>query len=152
MIDTNGRIAQVYGYTVCLVCVVVFLASLAGILGAAFDLSDPVHADWHGGYSGYGPMMPLSSFELYRSETRKMESMRPMSMRAPDGTIQSEVRPPISDADLRQNYDAERAERIGNVRFHAERQLVIGLVFLVLAGGLFRMHWKWLRREELPAR
>ena len=49
----NRFVAQIYGYAVCLITVIVMLISIKGIIDAAFDLSDPVRA--HGGAFGRWP-------------------------------------------------------------------------------------------------
>jgi hypothetical protein len=53
---------------------------------------------------------------------------------------------------MRRLYDAEREAAIGNSRFRASRSLVGNLLLLVVAGILFGIHWRWLkRRDALPA-
>jgi hypothetical protein len=53
----------------------------------------------------------------------------------------------LSDAELRRLYDAERETAIGNVHFRASRSLVGNLLLIVLAGILFSIHWRWLKRR-----
>jgi hypothetical protein len=49
-------------------------------------------------------------------------------------------------------YDAERDAAIGNARFRAIRSLVGNVLLIVLAGVLFVIHWRWLkRRDATPA-
>lgn len=139
----NRFIAQVYGYAVCLITVVVMLISVKGIIDAAFDLSDPLRAE--GGYGRYGP---LTSFELYKLQARReglsgryrgpmpMTEVAP-SKAAPDTTL--------TDDDLRKLYDAERETQIGATKFRATRRLVSGFLFIVLAAVLFAIHWRWLK-------
>jgi hypothetical protein len=153
MIETNKKLGQFYGYSVCFICVVVFLISLNGIIGSAIDLTDPVRAEYH---DGYGPTLPLSSFAAYKVAARRQPGARPQAefvgpaaARAADTAGRGNRPGVLSDEELRQNYDAEREERIGDVRFRAVRTLVSGLIFIVLTAGLFAGHWKWLRRTEL---
>jgi hypothetical protein len=42
-------------------------------------------------------------------------------------------------------YEAEREAQIGNTKFQAKRSLFSGLLFIILAGVLFLVHWRWLR-------
>lgn len=141
----NSRIAQVYGYAVCFITVVVMLIGIKQVIDAAFDLSDPIRAD--GG--GYGRMgRPITNFELYKLEARRQVPRdAPMPVRA-------EKAPPDSaatDAELRRMYDAEREAAIGNARFRATRSLASNLLLIVLAGVLFGIHWRWLRgRDSIP--
>jgi len=135
----NRFVAQVYGYAVCLITVVVMLASIKSIIDAAFDLSDPIRA--HGGAYGRSGR-PLTNFELYKMEARR-EGMRERGP-APDGRPAT-ADTVSSDADLRRMYDAEREAQIGNTKFQATRSLFSGLLFIILAGVLFFIHWRWLR-------
>ena len=138
----NRFIAQVYGYAVCLITVVVMLISIKGIIDAAFDLSDPLRAE--GGYGRYGP---LTSFELYKLQARRegvalrYRGPMPATEVGPRGAADTTM----TDADLRKLYDAERETQIGSTKFRATRRLVSGLLFIVLAGVLFAIHWRWLK-------
>jgi hypothetical protein len=146
----NNRIAQVYGYAVCFITVIVMLVAIKQVVDAAFDLSDPIRAE--GG--GYGRMgRQLTSFELYKADARRQTGMRPDGGPLPVGVSSSRVATDtLSDAELRRLYDAEREAAIGNARFRATRSLVGSLLLIVLAGVLFGIHWRWLkRRDALPA-
>jgi len=142
----NSRIAQVYGYAVCFITVIVMLIAIKQVVDAAFDLSDPIRAD--GG--GYGRMgRPITNFELYKMEARRQGPTRPdvqkgtVEKAAPDSAA--------SDADLKRMYDAEREAAIGNARFRAIRSLVGNLLLIVLAAVLFGIHWRWLKaRDSIP--
>jgi hypothetical protein len=135
----NRFIAQVYGYAVCLITVIVMLISIKGLIDAAFDLSDPVRAE-----GGYGRFGPLTSFELYKLQARRQI---PMDRYGP--TTATVARAPsvdsLSDAELRTLFNAERESQIGNAKFRAMRKLVSGLLFIILAGALFAIHWRWLK-------
>jgi hypothetical protein len=146
----NSRIAQVYGYAVCFITVIVMLIAIKQVVDAAFDLSDPIRAE--GG--GFGRMgRQLTSFELYKADARRQTGMRPDGAPMPVGVASSRVATDtLSDAELRRLYDAEREAAIGNARFRATRSLVGNLLLIVLAGVLFGIHWRWLkRRDALPA-
>ena len=53
----------------------------------------------------------------------------------------------LSESALSRRYDALRAERIANVRYQATRSLTGNLIMLLIAIGLFVVHWKWLKRR-----
>jgi hypothetical protein len=139
----NNRIAQTYGYAVCLITVIVMLIGIKQVIDAAFDLSDPIRAEG-GGYGRMGG--PLTSFEVYKVSVRREMVMRQYSGPTPAGV----ARPPadtLSDAEMRRLYDAEREAAIGNVHFRASRSLVGNLLLIVLAAVLFVVHWRWLKRR-----
>lgn len=146
----NPRIAQVYGYAVCFITVIVMLISIKQVVDAAFDLSDPIRADG-GGYGRTG--RPLTNFELYKMEARRQTGGRDQNAPMPVGVAPTKTAPDtaVSDAELRKLYDAERDAAIGNARFRAIRSLVGNMLLIVLAGILFGIHWRWLRqRDSLP--
>ena len=123
----SPRIAQWYGYTVCLVAVVTFLLSARGVVDDLFTLSNPLHAS-----SRYGST--LTSFEAYQA-TRDMMPRR----------IDGDSLPPPTEAEMRRQYDALRADQIAQARFDATRGLVASVLMILIAGGLFVWHWRWLR-------
>jgi hypothetical protein len=149
--DVNSRIAQAYGYAVCFITVIVMLIAIKQVVDSGFDLSNPLRAD--GGYGRSG--RPLTSFELYKMEARRQGPTSPD--RYPNTTLVV-PRPAggatdanASDADLRKLYDAEREEAIGSAKFRATRSRVGNLLLILLAGVLFGIHWRWLKRRDVPS-
>jgi hypothetical protein len=75
----NNRIAQIYGYAVCFITVIVMLIAIKQVVDSAFDLSDPIRAE----NGGFGRMTPsLTSFELY-----KIQSKRTPVFSSSDGSV-----------------------------------------------------------------
>jgi hypothetical protein len=62
----NSRIAQVYGYAVCLICVLVILAATHEIIDSAFNYSNPVSSG-----AVYGRFGPMTSYDAYRMGMRQ---------------------------------------------------------------------------------
>ena len=144
MDSMNSRIAQVYGYAVCLITVIVMLISIRGLVDSLIDLSDPIRAE-SGGYGRLGG--PLTNFELYRLEARR-QPRGPTRVAPPSGTADTDT---LSDADLRRLFEAERETAIGNVHFRAMRSLIGNLLLIILAAVLFVVHWRWLRARDAAA-
>lgn len=151
----NSRISQAYGYAVCFITVVVMLIAIKSVVDAAFNLSDPLRAEG-GGYGRLG--RPLTNFELYKVEARRQTTTRgPNGVVATIRTDGSDTPRNVltdtasSDAELRKLYDAERDEAIGDAHFHAIRSLVGSLLLIVIAGVLFAVHWRWLRKRDALA-
>ena len=143
----NSRIAQAYGYAVCLITVVVILVSIKSVVDAAIDLSDPIRAEG-GGYGRTG--RPLSNFEIYKMDVRREPDPR-RAMPMPVGTAPVTRADTLSDVELRKLYDAEREQVIGNVKFRSTRTLVGSLLLIIVAVILFAIHWRWLRqRDAMP--
>jgi hypothetical protein len=129
----NGRIAQVYGYAVCFICVVIILVSTHSVIDAAFDYSNPAGATEYGGAGS------TSSYEVWRAEFAARHQPRPSA--APDTSM--------TEKDMRRLYEAERSERLNSARFRALRSLVSNIVFLALATAMFLLHWRWIRRANI---
>lgn len=140
----NSRIAQVYGYAVCFITVIVILISVKSLVDAVIDLTDPIRAD-AGGFGRTG--RSLSNFELYKLDARR----EPRAV--PAGVVPvRQSSDTLSDADLRRLYDAEREQAIGNVRFRAMRTLIGNGLLILAAVILFVVHWRWLKeRDTIPA-
>jgi hypothetical protein len=130
-LDRPNRIAQWYGYSVCLVTVVTLLFSTVAIVQNAFTLANPLLSGEH-----FGPA--LSSFPAYRATYHNSPYLDPAEREAAR-------KAPPSEAELRQRYEALRAERIDRNRYEAGRGLVTSILLSLFAAGLFLMHWRWLR-------
>lgn len=64
--EKSHRIAQIYGYLVCLVAVITFLISISQLVNSLIDLGDPIHAGWT---SESAPS--LASYENYKIDILK---------------------------------------------------------------------------------
>ena len=144
----NNRISQMYGYAVCFITVIVMLIAIKQVVDSAIDLSDPIRAE------GSRMGRTLTNFEAYKVESRNQAGMRAQGGPMPPGAAPAKATADTaaSDAELRRLYDAERETAIGNARFRAIRSLVGNLLLIVLAGVLFGIHWRWLkRRDAMPS-
>lgn len=131
--ERPSRVAQLYGYTVCLVALVTLLFTVPNLIENGFRLSDPLHAE-----RGFGPS--LSSFDAYKATWERNRGFGPREADAAP-------RPAPSDEELRRQYEALRADRIAANQFEARRGLVSQVLLLALAMELFVGHWRWLRRR-----
>jgi hypothetical protein len=140
--ERPSRIAQLYGYTVCLIAVVVFLISTNSLLDNAFALSNPLQTR----ESEFGFEPSVTSFEAYRATYDRERQIR-------SGPGAAAVTDSVPEAVLRARYEVLRADRIERVRFQAQRALATSTLSLILAIALFAIHWRWLRaRSDLEVR
>jgi hypothetical protein len=135
--ERQGKIAQFYGYSVCLVAVVAFLFSLASLVSGLFDLSDPLHVS-------EGLAYPLSK-NLTSFESYKMDILNPPygGQNAPKSTYIPD------DATLRRMYEAAKVDKISTVRFRSLRSITTDVIIILAAALLFLLHWRWVRRLAL---
>lgn len=132
--ERPSRVGQLYGYTVCLIAVVVFLASASSFVENLFSYADPVQAR----ESGFGYEPSVTSYEAYRATYDRERQMRagPGMPAAADS---------IPEATFRARYEAIRADRIASTRFNARRGMTTSGLSLVFALALFVVHWRWVR-------
>src|SRR5436309_15041733 len=93
---------RMYGYTVCLISLVIALITLSSILNAAFDRANPLQSE-----SPFGAS--LTSFESYKATYRREQAVFDRAEGAKPDTL--------SDASLRTRYDALVRGRIASPRY-----------------------------------
>ncbi len=130
-VDRPNRMAHLYGYTVCLISLIVGLMTVSSILNALFDRANPLQSE-----SPFGAS--LSSFESYKATYRREQTMFDRGEAAKPDTL--------SESSLRTRYDALVRDRIDATRYRTGKSITIGLIFLVISLTLFVTHWRWLRR------
>jgi hypothetical protein len=140
--ERPSRVAQLYGYSVCLIAVVVFLVSTNSLVANLFSLGAPLQARESEFGAGFEPS--VSSFEAYRATVGRTRAMgvSPGAERADSA----------SEATLRSRYEALRVDRIQRARFQAERGIATSGLSLLIAIALFLIHWRWLRSAPANGR
>ena len=133
VVEHPRRVPQLYGYTMCLVGILVGLSSFISIVEHTLTLADPAHtpAEW----TNWGEPS-LTSFEAFRAtyeRTQDYGGMPPMRS--------------IPEDELRRRYEGMRAARIEQNQVQATRGLIISVISFLIGTGLFAFHWRWLRRH-----
>jgi len=134
-VDMPNKIAEMYGYTVCLVCVVSALISVGNMVGAVFDRAHPLQNEISFGAS-------LGSFEAFRATYPRERMISPEARLGPDTA---------SETTLRARYEGLRQERFSSTMYRTSKELVTGGSMLLIAAILFFVHWKWLARLRVRA-
>ena len=129
--DMPSRAAQLYGYTVCLVALIISLLSISSILDAAFERTHPLQSEMAFGTA-------LTSFEAYKATYRREQQMFDRG-----GPSQPDT---ASDATLRRRYDALVADRIASTQYRSSKSMTTSGILLLISVGLFLFHWRWVRR------
>ncbi|MCK5080003.1 MAG: hypothetical protein KAR09_08665 [Bacteroidales bacterium] len=124
--EKKSKAPLVYGYAVCIVAVITFLISIAGIIFAVMDLGDPLYAG-----RNYNKVS-LASFENYKMDMLK----------SPD---EKQAWVPDDDT-LKAMYEAEKDDVIRRVKHDSMRSLYINAVLIIICIVLFLTHWRWIRR------
>jgi hypothetical protein len=135
-VERPERVAQLYGYTLCLIGLVWAVSSSVAIVESLQTLAAPAyHRD-----DQFGLEPSITSFEAFRltyDRARRFGGPDPSSSKLDT----------IPDAELRRRYETYRADRIAATQVEARQALVTKIVSLLLAVGLFAFHWRWLRRQ-----
>ena len=133
VVERPDRVPQLYGYTMCLIGVLVAVTSLVSVVEHALTFADPAQStsEW------YGWTEPsVTSFEAFRMTYERSQQISGMP------TIRS-----LPDDELRRRYEDLRADRIARNRAVATRGLITSGLTLAIAVALFAFHWRWLRRR-----
>lgn len=137
VVEHPERVPQLYGYTVCLVALLMGLASLKSSVDNVLTLAEPTHATeppWMG-----WPEPSVTSFEAFR-----VTYDRAREVAAGPNTTRPE---PVAEEELRRRYEALRADRVARNTLFARRSLVTSILWLVISVLLFVVHWRWLARR-----
>lgn len=126
-----NRIGRIYGYLVCVIAIGVFLASTASIVGALYDRANPLNVQ------NYRDV--LTSFEAFKASHGNANP-------AHHDVKTSAVPDTVTDAALRQTYNALVENRISQIRFETAKTLTTSGLLVLLSIGLFLGHWWWVRR------
>ncbi len=118
-----------YGYSVCLITLIVALFSAQSTLEAALDLS---------GQTGQFGNRVSGSFEAYLAD--HPSTIVPRTGEATQDTASLET--------LRGRWEALRKDQRESASAQASRSLAASGLLLLLALGAFGFHWRWLRRVD----
>jgi hypothetical protein len=130
----SGWIAQVYGYAVCLICVIIILVSTHTIIDSAFDYANPTRS---GMVMRYGP-----EYDMGRAPMRRAGAVAVTVPTNDSG---------VPDTAERRTFRENRQMELDTARYTALRSLVSSIVFLLIATGMFLLPWRWIRRTTSEA-
>ena len=134
---SRSWIAPLYGYIVCVIAVVTFIVNVSGFVDATFDRMSPLASG-----RSYGPYGgSLRSFESFRATYEQGRPTRTSPQPPGPGDT-------LSTAEMRQRYEALRADQIELARHQSTQRLVKHALLMVIALALFGTHWVWVRRQR----
>lgn len=129
---SSNRIKQLYGYSVCLITLIVALFSAQSTLEAFLNLN--------GESNSFGTRIS-ASFDAYLAQN-------PRTLVPPNGDTPRDT---ASVETLRRRWEALREDQLADARAQASRSLASSGLLLVLAVGAFAFHWNWLRRSDIAS-
>lgn len=128
------RMAQIYGYIVCLVAVITFIICLANIIPSIIDLGDPLHS---GPVFAMQNQPSLASFENYKMDILKSTGK--------EGEQKEQAYIP-DDTTLRAMYEAAKSDKIQTSKHQSMRSIIVSSIIMLVSIALFISHWIWLRK------
>jgi hypothetical protein len=130
--ESPQRMAQIYGYLVCLVAVITVLICVSTLISALLDLGDPLHSGWT------PPGAPsLASFDNYKTDILKSA---PKEGEAPKAAYV------LNEETLRTMYEAAKNDKIQSVRHESTRGIIISTILIVMCIVLYVIHWRWVKK------
>jgi hypothetical protein len=117
-------VGSIYGYLVCLLAIVIFVHSSAGIVNSVFGMASPA--------SGFGAPMGARVFGSERGPGNIFLRTLP----SPNVNVSENSRITV------------RTAFAGEGRLQAARMFVVSLVLLVISILLFGWHWRWLHGTQ----
>ena len=133
VVEQPNRVPQLYGYTACLIGLIMGLTSLRTVVESSLTLAEPTYSGARDNWAEPS----VTSFEAFRVTYERFREMR---VRPDQGAPE-----PISEAELQRRYEAHKADRIARNQVAAKRSLIIATFTLLVAVALFVGHWRWLR-------
>lgn len=141
VVERPERVPQLYGYTACLIGLVMAITSALSLVEAGLALTSPIYQAPDQEWGGWGEPS-VTSFEAFRATYDRAREMR---------AGPNDPRPePIAEAELQRRYEALRTDRIARVEARARRTLLTSGLSLLIGVALFAFHWRWLRRRAYP--
>lgn len=139
-VEKPNRIPQFYGFTVCLLAIIVGLTTISSIIGTLFDRANPLDSSGTFGQS-------LTSFSAFKATggARRVFVESPVAGAGVQRNTMDSTRL-RSDSSLRAEYNARVTDRVTHVRYDTNKSLVTNGLLLLAAIVLFELHWRWLRR------
>ena len=126
--EKKSKVPAVYGYAVCLVAVITFLISVAALVNAMIDISDPLHAE-----RNYSKSPSLASFENYKMDL--LTSSEKENSFVPD------------DETLKAMYESAKNDKILSVKHRTIRTIYVNGFLITICLVLFITHWRWMRKQ-----
>ena len=122
--EKKQKIIQIYAVIICIVSVIAFLFSTAGLVSSIIDRNEPL-------YSGRSDTN-LASFENFKMDVLK--STQKDQAYIPD------------EETLLKMYEEAKIDKIKRVEHHTYKGIVVSSFIIVIALILFGTHW-WLMKK-----
>ena len=122
--EKKQKIIQIYAVIICIVSIIAFLFSTAGLVSALIDRNDPL-------YSGRSDTN-LASFENFKMDVLK--STQKDQAYIPD------------EETLHKMYEEAKTDKIKRVEHNTYKGIVVSSFIIVIALILFGTHW-WLMKK-----
>jgi|ERR1700729_2886530 hypothetical protein len=129
---SNNIVPAIYGYTVCLIAVVLFVAGTVGIVNNVFRTMNP-------GFEGSRHRMSMRWSRPHGFRVLGQRQLNTTQSTPPDV-----VQTGSATGVMAQRPNTFRGAMIARARLNAVRALTVSLVLSIISIVLFTGHWRWL--------
>lgn len=126
--------AQIYGYIVCLVTVLVFLFCLPPLFRAVINISDI-------DYASGAPSVLTESYEKWKVYFVNKIYDKYNYSREEDRIVEIP-----KEAELKKIYESEKTNSRRSYKVRLIQDLIENILLVFVSLALFLFHWKWLRK------
>jgi hypothetical protein len=146
-VQRTSVIGEIFGYLVCLLAVVIFFMSIAGIVNSAFRVINPTPGPRVFAFRAVGGPMMRGRFPRGGRGNFFYRSGGPGGGKGQSGgqVMGSAPMPPPPGAP---NITTMRANATGDARFDAVRRLFLAIVMLIVSIFVFRRTFAWLNSKQ----
>lgn len=130
-------VAQIYGYTICLVSIIAAFIALTALANSIYNLQDPLRVNV---FRSNADPHNLASLEGYKLDLLNNKGIPRENNSAPFYVP--------SDQEIKSAYEAAKSDYIAAVRLNSYRSITVSLLTLLIAAVLFLTHWRWIGRQN----
>jgi len=127
--------AQIYGYIVCLVTILVFLFGLPGLVKAIINISDI-------DYACGAPSVLTESYEKWR-----VEFVNNLRDKYDHDEEKGRIVEVPKESELKKIYESEKINSRRYFKVRVIQDLIENILLVFVSLALFLFHWKWLRNH-----
>jgi hypothetical protein len=147
-VQRTSVIGEIFGYLVCLLAVVIFFMSVAGIVNSAFRVIHPTPGPRVFAFRAVGGPMMRGRFPRGGRGNFFFRSGGPGGGQRGGGQVMGAAPAPMALPSGAPDITTMRANFEGDARYDAARRLVLAIVMLIVSIFVFRRTFEWLNSKQ----
>ena len=123
--EKKNKIPQVYGYSICVIAIITFLITTAGLINSIIDAKFPEYNSWS--------QNDFVTFEKYKMNTLNAFTKDPNYI--------------PTDEELQLMFEKEKAHNLQKVKIRITKDFLSNGIIFLISIILFWIHWRWMRKS-----